>query len=94
MFDGEIYLADSATTHTIFRNKRYFLNLNLIKANVNTISGPIDLIERTRRAMIILAKGTKLDIHNAMYSPKSKRNLLGFKDIRRNNFHIKTMRIM
>ena len=58
---------------------------------MNTISGPVDLIEGTGRAMIILAKGTKLDIHNALYSPKSKRNLLGFKDIRRNNFHIETM---
>ena len=91
MFDGEIYLADSATTHTIFRNKRYFLNLNLIKANVNTISGPLDIIEGTGRAIIILTKDMKLDIYNALYSPKSKINLLGFKDIRRNNFHLETM---
>ena len=47
MFDGEICLADNATIHTILRNKRYFFNLNIIKANVNTISGPIDLIEGT-----------------------------------------------
>ena len=67
MFDGEICLVDSATTHTILRNKRFFfLNLNLIKANMNTISGPIDLIEGTGKAMIILAKGTKLNIHNAL----------------------------
>ena len=70
MFDGEICLADSAITHTILRNKMYFLNLNLIKVNVNTISGPVDLIEGTGRAMIILAKSTKLDIYNALYSPK------------------------
>ena len=56
MFDGEICLADSATTHMIIRNKRYFLNLNIIKANVNTISGLVDLIEGTGRAMVILAK--------------------------------------
>ena len=70
MFDGEICLADSATTHTILQNKMYFLNLNLIKVNVNIISALIDFIESTGRAMIILTKGTKLDIHNTLYSPK------------------------
>ena len=70
MFDGEICFADSVTTHMILRNKRYFLNLNLIKENVNTILGPVGFIEGTGRAMNILAKGAKLDIHNALCSPK------------------------
>lgn len=70
IFDGKIYLIDSATTHTILRNKRYFSNSNLIKACVNTISSSVDLIKGTRRSMIILTKGIKLDIYNALYSPK------------------------
>ena len=37
---------------------------------MNTISSPLDLIKGFGRAIIILAKDTKLDIHNAMYSPK------------------------
>ena len=60
IFDEKIYLIDSATTHTILRNKRYFSNSNLIKAYMNTISGSVDLIKSTRRSMIILTKEIKL----------------------------------
>ena len=70
IFDGEICLADSATTHMIFQNKMYFSNLNLIKANVNIIPAQVDFIEVTGRVMIILTKSTKLDIHNTLYLPK------------------------
>ena len=42
------YVADSVTTHTILQNKKYFSILNLIKVNMNTISGPIYIIEGTR----------------------------------------------
>ena len=37
-------LLDSATTQTILRNKKYFHNLILTKANVNKISGSANLI--------------------------------------------------
>ena len=47
MFDGEIGLPDSATANTILQNKRYFSNLNLIKANVIPMLGPVNLIEDT-----------------------------------------------
>ena len=50
---GDICLANSATTHTILRNQKYFLNLTLLKTNVNTISGPADLIKGSDRAMIL-----------------------------------------
>ena len=56
----DICLADSATTHTILRNQKYFLNLTLLKANVKTISGPADLIESFSRAMILLPNNTKI----------------------------------
>ena len=35
--------------------------------------------------------GAQLEIVDALYSPKSQRNLLSFKDIRRNGYHIETM---
>ncbi|KAK1570985.1 hypothetical protein Q3G72_010194 [Acer saccharum] len=88
---GDICLADSATTHTILRNQKYFLNLTLLKANVNTISGPADLIEGSGRAMIFLPNNTKICINDTLYSSKSKRNLLSFKDIRCNGYHIETI---
>ena len=40
-------LADSATTHTILKDKKYFQILKLCKANVNTISGSSNLIENS-----------------------------------------------
>ena len=63
---GDVCLADSATTHTILRNQKYFLNLTLLKANVNTISGPTDLIEGFGRAMILLPNNTKIYISDAL----------------------------
>lgn len=37
--EGDEYFVDSVTTYTIVRDKRYFLNLLSIKANVFTIFG-------------------------------------------------------
>ena len=83
-------LADSATTHTILKNKAYFSHLTLAKANVNKISGASDIIEGSGRASIVLPNGTCLLIKNAMFSTRSKKNLLSFKDIRHNSYHIET----
>ena len=49
------------------------------------------MIEDFGRAIVILPKGTKLIINNAMFYPKSKRNLLSFKDIRENGYHIQSI---
>ena len=84
-------LADCATTHTIFHDKKYFSNISVVKSNVNTISGPVNLIQGSGRTIIILPRGTKIHINDALYYAKSKRNLLSFKDIRRNGYHIETM---
>ena len=84
-------LANCATTHIILRDKKYFSNISLGKSNVNTISSPIDLIQGSGRATIILPRGTKIHINDALYYAKSKRNLLSFKDIRQNGCHIETM---
>ena len=90
MNDGDECLVDSATTHTILRNKKYFTHLKLAKANVNTISDTTNLIDGSRRANILLPNGTKLQINDALYSSNSRRNLLSFKDIRLNQYHIET----
>ena len=90
MNEDDVCLADCVTTHTIFRNKRYFLELTLIKVNVSTISSTTNLVEGSGRANIILPNGTRFHINDALYSSKSRRNLLGFKDICRNGYHIKT----
>ena len=91
MDDGDVCLADRATTHTILRDKRYFLSLTLTSGKVSTISGISNSIEGSGRANIMLPKGTRFHINDALYSSKSTRNLFSFKDIRRNGYHIETM---
>jgi hypothetical protein len=67
MIGEDLCLADSCTTHTILKDKKYFQYLILNKASVNTISGLSNLIESSRRTNIILPKGTKLCIDDALY---------------------------
>jgi peptide/histidine transporter 3/4 len=89
--EDDICLVDSATTHTILKSKVYFSYLVVHDAVVNTISGSAKLIEGSGRAGIMLPCGTKININEALYSPKSQRNLLIFKDIRQNGYHIETI---
>ena len=91
MDDSDVCLIDCATTHTILRYKRYFLNLTLTSGNVSTISGTSNLIKGSGRANIMLPKGTRFHINDALYYSKSTINLLSFKDIRINGYHIETM---
>ena len=85
---GDACLVDCATTHTILRDKKYFSNLTLVPFNFQTISGPVDLIKGSERATIVLPNGTQFQIDDALYYNKSYRNLLSFKDIHRNGYHI------
>ena len=91
MNKGDVCLADCATTHTILLDKRYFFELTLIKTNVSTIFGTTNLVEGFGRANIMLPNETRFFISDALYSSKSRRNLLSFKDIRTNGYHIKNM---
>jgi hypothetical protein len=86
--DGDLCLADSAITHTILKEKKYFEYLTLTKAIVTKILCPSDMNKGFRRANILLPNNTKLDIKDALHSPESRRNLLTFKDIRVNDYHI------
>ena len=56
-----------------------------------TISGPVTLIDGSDKATIILPGGTILHLQDALYSTQFKRNLLSFKDIRWNGYHLETM---
>jgi len=90
MIGEDLCLADSCTTHTILRDTKYFQYLILNIANVNTISGSSNLIECSGKVNIILPKGTKFCIDNSLYSSKSIRNLISFKDIHLNGYHVET----
>ena len=75
---GEICLANSTNTHRILRDQKYFSHITLVEANVNTISGPADLIDGFGRATIMLPCNTIFHINDALYSVRSRKNLLSF----------------
>ena len=87
----DVCLLDSASTHTIFRSRHFFSSMTLHKTHVHTISGPIPIIDGFGNATIVLPKGTILHIENAFLSSRSKRNLLSFKDVRRDGYHVETI---
>ena len=75
--DGDLYLADSVSMHTILKENKYFEYLTLTKANITTISSPTNMIKYSRKSNI-----------DVLYSHESKRNLFSFKDICVNGYHI------
>lgn len=77
--------------HTILKDEKYFSSLILVKANVNTISGTANLIEGSGKANIMLPGRAKFIINDTLFSSISKRNMLSFRDIRRNGYHIETI---
>ena len=87
----DVCLLDSASTHTIFRSSHFFSSLKLRKTHVHTISGPNPIIDGFSNATIVFPKCTILHIENAFLSSRSKRNLLSFKDVRRNGYHVETI---
>jgi hypothetical protein len=91
MIGEDLCLVDSCIIHTILRNKKYFQYLILNKASVNIVSSLSNLIEGSRRANIILPKGTKFCIDGALCSFKYRGNLISFKDIRLNGYHVETI---
>ena len=91
MNGDDVCLANYATTHTILRDKRYFLEVTLIKTNVSIIFGTTNLVKDSKRANIMLPNGTRFHINDALYFRKSKINLLSLKDICKNGYHIETM---
>ena len=78
---GDLCIPDSGATNTILKNRDYFSEIKPTKAVVKIISGPIDLFKGIGKAKFILPNGTKFIIDEALFSPKSTRNLLSFNDI-------------
>ena len=84
-------LVDSASTHTILRDHHYFMSMNSHSGPLKTISGLTKIIEGSGEASFLLSNNTYITISNALYSPRSTRNLLSFKDIRLNGYHLETV---
>ena len=86
----DVLIVDSGSSHTILKDKRYFINLTLKNANISTVAGIASLIKDHGQANILLPMGTHLEISDVLYSLNSKKSLLSCKDIRMNGFHIET----
>ena len=83
-------LVDNATTHSIFQNACFFESIKPYDSDVHTISRKSKLIERYDTANTEFSNGTQLTIEDALYSPRSRRTLISFKDIRNNKYHLET----
>ena len=66
--------------------------MTMLETKITIISCSANLIEGFGKINIILPRGTKFTIDNALFSNHSKRNLLSFKDIRWNGYHIESDR--
>ena len=75
----DVYLLDSATTHSILMDKNYFSSMTLRKANVHTISGPVEMIDGSENTTIMLPNDTMLHIKDALLSTKTKKIYLTLK---------------
>ena len=58
--------------------------------SVTTISGPSTLIEGFGKAQFALSNGTSMTISEALYSLRSSRTFMSFKDIRANESYVET----
>ena len=84
-------MLDSAMAHTIPCGKYIFSNVILHKVNVQTILGHAEIIDSFGNATIVLRNDTTLHIEDTLLSSRSKRNLLSFKDVHRDGYHLETM---
>jgi hypothetical protein len=88
--EEEMCLVDNCTTNTILRKIKYFQTLTKRTGNIQTIAGRDTCIVGSRKATIILSMGTQVTIENILLYPDSTRNLLSYRDIRKNELHIVT----
>ena len=84
----DVCLLNSPTTHSILKDKNYFSTMTLRITNIHTISGPVEMIDGSGNATIMLPNDTILHIEDAVLSTKTKRNLLSFKDVRDRRAHV------
>ena len=61
------------------------------ESNISTTLGSAKLIESSKGANLLFSKRIQFYINNALNSAKSQINILNFKDIYRNRYHIKTI---
>ena len=88
--EPETCLVDSAATHSILRETKYFTTLRKRDESILTIAGSNGRIVGSGQATVVLPMGTRIFIQEAFLYPSAERTLLTFKDIRRCGYHLTT----
>ena len=92
---SNIILLDSASTHTILRESRFFEPSCMCgswqECDVVTIAGRRKIQFREGRATIVLPGGFPLYCEKAMYAPNAPRSLISYRDLRKNGIHASTV---
>ena len=83
-------IVDSGTSHTILKCRDYFTHIIPSHRSMTTITGSNQIEQGHGPAIITLPHGTTIHIKSAVYAPNATRNLISFKDIRENGYHIHT----
>ena len=87
-------LLDSASTHTILTNPRFF-NFSNNEENwqhctIITMAGRRNIRFREGPATVVLPGGFTLNCERAMYAPDAPRSLISYRDLRMRNIHVST----
>ena len=83
-------LADSGTTHTILRNRQLFTELVPYKSSMTTLIGTSQVVKGRETAELMLPNDIVINVIDALYSPRTNRTLLSFKDTHANGYHFDT----
>jgi hypothetical protein len=91
----DVALLDSATTHTILRDPKYFVFSGQESeawqtCEMITVAGRRNFVFHEGRATVVLSRGTTLMFPKAMYAPTAQRSLISFRDLRGHGIHLLT----
>jgi hypothetical protein len=91
----DVALLDSATTHTILRDPKYFdFSRQESEAwqtcDMITVAGKRNFVFREGPATVVLSGGTTLGFPNAMYASSAQQSLISFRDLRASGIHLLT----
>jgi hypothetical protein len=91
----DVALLDSATTHTILRDPKYFDFFGQESeawqtCDMITVAGRRNFVFREGPATVVLSGGTTLVFSKAMYAPSAQQSLMSFRDLRAHGIHLLT----
>ena len=92
--DSDVALLDSASTHTILTNPKFFHFQENEKSwqhcQIVTMAGSRTLKFREGRATVVFPGGFPLTCDKTMYAPDAPRSLISYRDLRARKIHIST----